>query len=256
MDKPRDVGIHVLITGSSGGVGRALAMAYAKPGVHLSLLGRQVHLLEEVAFEARRKGALVDLYSLDLRKTEALITQIESIDTAHPIDLIIANAGIAFYLDETLPLESFEEIQQTIEVNLLAAIATVTPLIPRMQQRQRGHIAFVSSVAAYYGLEICPSYCASKAGLKAYAEALHTLLKKDKIQVSVICPGFIESAMSVKYHHQKHGLLLAEAAAKKIKQGLQRNKANITFPFFLGLGMRILSILPTAMSEFFLGVFL
>ena len=125
-----------------------------------------------------------------------------------------------------------------------------------MRQRKRGQIAFVSSLGAYRGLAISPSYCASKAGLKAYGEALRTLLKKDNIQVSVICPGFIDSDMSKRYHDNKPFMMSAQKSALKIKKGLQRNKANITFPYFLGLGMRLLTILPNGISEFFLKIFL
>ena len=247
---------HVLITGASGGVGHALAVAYAKHGVRLSLFGRREDILNKVAIQCRQLSANVDTYTLDLRNTKELMDLINTIDVNHPIDLVIANAGIAVYLDEILTLESWEDTQQTIDVNLTSAIATVTPLIHRMRQRQRGQIAFVSSLGAYRGLAISPSYCASKAGLKAYGEALRTLLQKDNINVSVICPGFIDSDMSKRYLNKKHFLLSAQQSAIKIQKGLQKNKANITFPLLLGVGMRLLGILPNKASEFFLKIFL
>jgi short-subunit dehydrogenase len=243
---------HVLITGVSGAVGSALAIAYAKRGVQLSLLGRRENALDSVAKQCRDLGADVFTYSLDLRKTEELMKLIETIDAQKPIDLVIANAGVAVYLDDVLTIETWDDTQQTIDVNLTSAIATVTPLINRMRQRKNGQIAFISSLGAYYGLDICPSYCASKSGIKAYGEALRTLLKKDNIRVSVICPGFIDSDMSKRYLYKKHFMISAEKSALKIKKGLQHNKGNITFPYFLGLGMRLLSILPPFISEFFL----
>ncbi|MCX7117667.1 MAG: SDR family NAD(P)-dependent oxidoreductase [Legionellales bacterium] len=245
---------HLLITGASGGLGSALALAYAKVGVRLSLFGRQESALAEIAAACRVLGAEVVVYSLDLCRKEALRKQIEWIDDKYPIDLVIANAGIATYLDEKVTLESWEDTERTIDVNLTGAMGTAMALIPRMRARKQGQIAFVSSVAAYHGLEICPSYCASKAGVKAYGESLRRLLKKDGIGVSVICPGFIESGMSQKYHARKHGMLTPEAAAIKIKRGLEKNKENITFPFFLGLAMRLLTILPSEVSEFFITI--
>ena len=187
---------HVLITGASGGVGQALAVVYAKHEVTLSLFGRREDELNRVATQCRQLGADVRIYAIDLRDTSELMELIQTIDDNNPIDLIIANAGIAVYLDDVLTLESWDDTQQTIDVNLTSAIATVTPLIHRMRQRKQGHIALMSSLGAYRGLAISPIYCASKAGLKAYGEALRTLLKKDNINVSVICPGFIDSDMS------------------------------------------------------------
>ena len=245
---------HLLITGVSGSVGSALAIAYAKKGMQLSLFGRRTEALEMIAEQCRALGSDVFTYALDLRKTEELMKLIESIDIQKPIDLVIANAGIAVYLNNVLTLETWDDTQQTIDINLTSAIATVTPLIHRMRQRKRGQIAFVSSLGAYRGLAISPSYCASKSGLKAYGEALRTLLKKDNVGVSVICPGFVDSDMSKRYPCKKHLLMPAQKAAVKIQKGLIKNKSNITFPYFLGLGMRLLTLLPNVVSEFFLKI--
>lgn len=243
---------HILITGASGGVGYALALAYAKKGVHLSLFGRREDIINELAQQCRDSGATVLSYNIDVCHTEELMTVIEKIDESKPIDLVIANAGISFYLDQQITLESWQDTQKTIDVNLTGAIATVIPLIHKMRQRQGGQIAFISSLAAYRGLAVSPIYCASKAGLKAYGEALHSLLKKDNIHVSVICPGFIESDMSKRFPGKKPSSLLPQQAVLKIKKGLELNKANITFPYKLGLGLRMLNLLPNFVGEFFI----
>ena len=242
----------MLITGASGGLGSALALAYAKnnSGIHLSLFGRNIAALDNVATACRAFDVEVSIYALDLRDIETLTSTVTAIDIAHSIDLVIANAGIAVYLDANHPLETMAEAQNSISTNLISAIATVNPLITRMQHRQRGQIAFISSIAAYHGLAISPSYCASKAGLKAYSEALRSLLKTNNIGVSVICPGFIESNMSQSFHGNKPFLLSAEKSAYKILSGLKHNRACITFPYWLSLGTRLLNFLPHAVSDF------
>lgn len=243
---------HVLITGATGSIGYALALAYARDGVRLSIFGRNLDKINELAVKCRALGAEVMIYQFDLRNVDVLRQEIEAIDDQKPVDLVIANAGIAVYLDKHLNRESWENIQQTIDINLKSAIATVMPLVHRMQKRQKGQIAFMSSMAAYQGIAISPSYCASKAGLKAYGESLRLLLKSDKIGVSVVCPGFVESMMSDRFPGKKPFLLSADESAIKIKQGLRRNKGNITFPCLLGFGTRLLTLLPGFMTDFIL----
>lgn len=241
---------HIVITGATGGIGQALALAYAMPGIRLSLFGRKEAVLQNLAQQCQKSGAEVFIYPMDLRNTPELMNKIEAIDAEKPVDLIIANAGVATYLDSELEVETWEQIEQAFDINLTSTIATIHPLIQRMRQRQKGQIALMSSMAAYRGIAISPSYCASKAGVKAYGESLRLLLKKDNVGVSVICPGFVESAMSNKFPGKKPFLLTAQRSALKIKKGLKANKANITFPFFLGFGTRLLPILPGFFCEF------
>ena len=131
-------------------------------------------------------------------------------------------------------------------------LSSIQPLILPMRTRKKGQIAIISSLAAYRGLPITPSYCASKAGIKSYGEALRGLLAKDSVQVSVVCPGFIKSAMSDDFPGAKPFMISADKAAYLIKKGLGANKACISFPFPLNLGTRLLSLLPAFIADFIL----
>lgn len=243
---------HILITGATGSIGYALALSYARFGVHLSLFGRQVDKLNVLSEQCQQLGAVVCTYACDLCHFDELRQHIEHIDDQQPVDLVIANAGVAVCLNDALSIESWNDIQHTIDINLKSAIATVLPLVHRMRERKRGQIALMSSMAAYQGLPISPIYCASKAGLKAFGESLRLLLKSDNIRVSVICPGFVESPMSRCFPGKKPYLLSADDAAQQIKRGLAHNKKNITFPRLLGLGARLLTLLPERMTDFIL----
>lgn len=246
---------HILITGATGGIGQALAKRYATSGVRLSLLGRKLQSLQELAKICQDQGAITNFFTCDLRDTQPLTELIQTIDSENSIDLIIANAGVAVYLDKQnnhATRESWEEIEKTIDINLKGTIATITPLIPRMQSRKKGQIALISSLAAYQGIAISPSYCASKAGIKAYGESLRLLLKPNNISVSVICPGFVESDMSQRFPGKKPFLLTADQAARRIQKGLNRKRGNITFPILLGWGTRLLNLLPIPISELIL----
>ena len=101
-------------------------------------------------------------------------------------------------------------------------------------------------------MPITPSYCASKAGIKSYGEALRGLLAKDNVHVSVVCPGFIKSAMSDDFPGAKPFMITADKAAKLIKKGLAVNKACISFPFPLNFGTRLLSLLPAFIADYIL----
>lgn len=243
---------HIVITGASGSIGAALAKVYAKPGVHLSLFGRKKAELEIVANECRALSATVSNYFINVTETELLQAKLNEIDAEKTVDLVIANAGIVNYLTADYDEESWRDTKMLLDVNLIGALATVFPLITRMRQRKSGQIVLMSSMAAYYGLPVCPAYSASKAALKAYGEALRGLLSNDGVKVSVVFPGFVKSDMSDQFLCHKPFLMTPDKAAKIIQRGLQKNKARIAFPFLLNLGLKLLSVFPCIISEFIL----
>lgn len=244
--------LHVVITGASGSIGAALAKVYAKHGVHLSLFGRKKAALEIVANACQQLSATVSIYSIDVTETENLQNKLNEIDAEKPVDLVIANAGVVNYLTEHSDEESWRDTKKLLDVNVIGAFVTVSPLITRMRQRKHGQIVLISSMAAYYGLPVCPAYSASKAALKAYGEALRGLLNKENVSVSVVFPGFVQSNMSDQFLCNKPFLMTPDKAAKIIQQGLQKNKARIAFPFLLNIGLRLLTFLPSAISDFIL----
>ncbi|MDP3559343.1 MAG: SDR family NAD(P)-dependent oxidoreductase [Legionellaceae bacterium] len=235
---------HVLITGASGAIGGALARTYACPGTHVSLFGRRAEALEDLANQCRIRGASVQVYSIDILNFEALIEMIEQLDTERPIDLVIANAGISLCVNSKKRLESWDEVKHLLDTNIAATMATVSPLIARMRARKQGHIVLMSSLAAYHGMAMSPAYCASKAALKTYGEALYGLLRRAKVHVSVVCPGFIESPLCDTFQTKKPFIMTADKAAMLIKSRLARHQFLITFPGILRMGAGLLSLFP------------
>ncbi len=239
----------VLITGATGGIGQALAGKYAASRCKLALHGRDAARLERLAGDCRGRGASVVAGVFDIRDGDRLRSWVESVEARTPIDLAVINAGVTANVRETPNGEAWSTIEHVIDVNLRAALATIDAVLPYMLQRRSGQIALISSLSAYYGLPVTPSYCATKAGLKAYGEALRGWLKPRGVSVSVVLPGFVDSAMSERFPGPKPFMQSPDRAARIIVSGLARGRARISFPFPLNLGMWALATLPPSWSE-------
>jgi len=239
----------VLITGATGAIGAALAEAYAAPGVTLVLQGRDAARLAEVAGLCRSQGAQVRTQILDLSDAAALDCWLRELASQEPVDLVVANAGLNTHTGPEG--ERWEEVEALLAVNLRSTMALVHAVLPGMRRRGRGQIALVSSLAAWFGLPVTPSYCASKAALKAYGEALRGWLAAEGVEVNVILPGYVESAMCQAMPGPKPFLWTPQRAARTIRRGLARNQARISFPFPLNLGTWLLAVIHPALAQWF-----
>ena len=239
----------VVITGASSGLGAALARAYAATGVALGLIGRDSARLAAVASACRDAGAAVEEAVIDVAQRAPLAAWLTTFDAAHPVDLIVANAGISSGPEPGAMVEDAEMTARQIAVNLLGAAHTVAPLLPAMAARGRGQVALIASIAAYRGLPYSPGYCASKAGLRAYGEALRALAEPHGVRVTVVCPGFFSSRMTDRWDGPTPLLVDTERAARIVKRGIQRARRRIDFPRALALGMRLCDALPAAIGD-------
>jgi short-subunit dehydrogenase len=243
----------ILITGASGGIGGALARAYAAPGLRLALTGRNSERLGACANDCRDLGAEVRFEALDVVDTQALATWVEAVDRDWSLDLVIANAGITGGLAAGDRSETLADVHRMMSINFGGVCNTLYPVIPAMRERRRGQLALMSSLAALRGLPYSPAYCASKAALKAYGEALRAWLSPDGIEVTVVLPGFVDTALAGHVAGPKPLQMTAERAARIIRRRLRGGPARIAFPILLHAGMRILAELPTDVVDRILG---
>ena len=239
---------HVLITGATGAIGGALALEYAQPGRTLTLHGRRSERLEQLAGQCRAKGAHVYVRSLDLRDRPALRLWLQEACRESVPDLVISNAGLNTNIGGGNEGEKLEDAEALVEINVLAAMVMVDSVLPHMRARGSGQIAFMSSLAAYFGLPATPSYCATKAALKVYGDALRGWLAPEGIRINVIMPGYVASLMSEAMPGPKPFLWTPQRAARTIRRGLERDWARISFPFPLNIGIWGLSVLPACLS--------
>jgi short-subunit dehydrogenase len=237
----------ILITGASSGIGEALAMAYAGPGVNLALSGRDAGRLEAVAAACRQRGAAAQAMVIDVADREAMARWLEELDRTTPIDLVVANAGIGVGTADGFETE--EQTRTVFGVNLGGTFNTVLPLIPKLAARRRGQIALLSSLASFRGFPGSPTYCGSKAALRVWGEGLRGDLQAYGVQVSVVCPGFVKSRITARNEFPMPFLMSAERAAAIVKRGLARNRARIAFPFPMYFAIWLLGTLPPLLTD-------
>jgi short-subunit dehydrogenase len=177
---------NVLVTGATGGIGQAIARAFASRGASLILTGRRTEVLEPLASELRGRSVACDLSErgdVDRLCREAA--------AAEP-DVFVANAALpASGLVTEL---TQEEIDRMLEVNLRAPVALARALAPGMIERGRGHMVFVSSLSGKAASPASSIYSATKFGLRGFALGLREDLRPHHVGVSTVLPGFISEA--------------------------------------------------------------
>jgi short-subunit dehydrogenase len=174
----------VLLTGATGGIGQAIASAFAARGAELLLSGRRADVLEPLAAELGGRALPCDLSDRD--DVARLLVE------AGEVDVLIANAALpaSGHITEL----SQAQIDAMLEVNLRAPIALARGLLPGMVQRGRGHLVFVASLSAKAPARASSLYSATKFGMRGFALAVREDLHDHGIGCSVVLPGFISDA--------------------------------------------------------------
>jgi short-subunit dehydrogenase len=243
----------ILLTGASSGIGRALALAYARPGVTLALTGRDAARLDAVAAECVAAGATVISRPLDVTDAAAMAAWIAEVDATAPLSLVIANAGFINVLAADQPVEDTEMVHDLMTTNFGGVINTLHPAIERMLSRGRGHVVLMSSVAGVTRVPFAPAYAASKTAIRVYGDILHRRLRPHGIAVTVVMPGFVKSGLDSSYDAHKPMRLGTAKAASMIKRGLDRRKRRIGLPWLFYQSARLVSAMPLAIGDRLLG---
>lgn len=245
---------NIIITGASSGLGTALALEYAENGpekgtengtengVVLGLIGRDRDRLAAIATLCRQRGATVETAAINVTDESALTEWLMAFDDRHPVDLVIANAGISAGTGGGG--ESARQARHIFDVNVNGVINTLLPLAACMSARGKGQLAMVSSIAGFRGSPTAPAYSASKAAVRYYGQALRGQLAPAGVRVSVICPGFIKTPMTAVNRFPMPFLMSADKAARLIRRRLAKGCAKITFPLPMALLACLQSVLP------------
>jgi short-subunit dehydrogenase len=227
-----------VITGASSGIGRELAKVLARQGCAVGLLARRLDRLEALAAEIRAAGGKAAFVQANVADRHATVAAIHCLrDALGPVDLLIANSGVGLPT-EIEPL-NMDQVDNMIKVNYLGVVYAIEAVLPEMLQRRRGHLAAVSSLAAYKGMPGESGYCSSKAAVNVYMEGLRIQLRQRAIAVTTICPGFIKTAMTDVNEFPMPWLMTADRAAEKIVRALAKKKKVFNFPWQTTLLMKL-----------------
>ena len=230
----------IWITGASSGIGKALAIKFAKEGWKVAISARRENLLNEIA----KTYNDIFPYPLDVtdsKKCELVFNSIK--EKFKNVDISVFSTGIHDPKSEkSLDLN---KVRQIMEVNFFGTINSVNAVYKYYKERKSGQISIVSSVAGYRGLPAGGAYCASKSALTSFTESLNFDMKRKNVRVSLISPGFIKTPMTDQNDFPMPMIKTPEFAAEEIYNGLvKKNAFEIHFPKSFTFIMKILKILP------------
>jgi short-subunit dehydrogenase len=233
------VGSTALVTGATGGLGRAIAGALRAEGCSLVLTGRRPAPLEELAAELGGRAVLADLGRRD--QLAGLMDEVGAVDIA------VMNAA----LPATGELQDWEpeQLDRALEVNLANPIAMTRALLPGFLARGNGHFVYISSLSGKVASPGAPLYSATKFGLRGFAHGLHCDLRGTGVGCSVINPGFVRDAgMFADSGNQLPpgvGTVSPEQVAGAVIRAIRSNRIEVDVaPVTIRLGARLGSLAP------------
>jgi NADP-dependent 3-hydroxy acid dehydrogenase YdfG len=223
--------LRAILTGASSGIGKATALAFAKAGINLALIGRSLDKLESVAKAAQAVGVEAKAYQLDLAQVDIVQAQITAIANQFgPIDLLVNNAGMGY----TNPLSqtSLTDWQQVINLNLTSVFQCIQGILPQMRERRQGTIINIASIAAHQAFPEWGAYSVSKAGLIALSKTLAVEERANGIRIMTISPGAVNTPIwdtdTVQADFNREAMLTSDIVAQSILHAaLLPSQANI-----------------------------
>jgi short-subunit dehydrogenase len=237
-----------VITGASSGIGWALARTLAAEGCKVGLVARRREQLAELAGQIEKSGGVAAFAVADVIERAQIVAAIHELAARlGPVDLLIANAGVG--APTTVEPFNVGDIEKMFRVNVLGVVYSLEAVLPQMLQRRRGHLAAISSLAAYKGLPGESAYTSSKAAVNVFMDGLRIQLRSKGIAVTTICPGFVQTPMTAVNEFKMPWLLSAEEAARRIVHALKRKRKIYNFPWQMALLMKLLRWAPDWLLE-------
>lgn len=253
----------VWITGASSGIGEALAHAFAHAGAQLILSARRSNELERVKADCMRSsGAPAERFlilPLDLADAASLPNKTqEALRWRGSVDIMIHNGGVS---QRSLAKETTIDVDRRImEVDFFGTVALTKALLPSMIQQRRGHLVVISSLVGKFGTPMRSGYSAAKHALHGFFDALRAETHKDGIAVTIICPGFIKTQVSVNAvtgdgsaqgimdNAQANGMS-AEECAKRILKAVSTKKLEVYIGGRETIGIYLKRFVPTLFAR-------
>ena len=230
----------IWITGASSGIGKSLALKFAKEGWQVAASARREDLLNQLT----ESNQNIVSFPLDVTNGEKCKEVFERIKNRFEnIDICFLSTGT---WDPKKEKDiDIDQMKIVMEVNFFGTLNCIKAVETYFKENKNGHISIVSSIAGYRGLPNSTGYGASKAALNNLAESLYFDFGRHNVRVSLISPGFIKTPMTDKNEFKMPFLKTPEFAADKIYNGLISGSSfEIDFPKELTLILKFLKILP------------
>ena len=239
-------GATVLLTGASGGIGRAVARALDAGGARMLLSARRQDVLEQVRAEL---GGRPSCLAGDLSDPAGVAGLAER---AGEVDVLVANAALP--ASGRIERFSADQIDQALDVNLRAPIQLTRALLPGMLERGRGHLVYVCSLAGKVASSRGSLYSATKFGLRGFAAGLREDVEPQGLGVTVVYPGFISEAGMFADSRAKLprwvGTRTPKQVAEAVARGIEAERAEIDVaPLSLRAGSALASIAPVTVAR-------
>jgi len=185
-----------IVTGGSRGIGLAIARALVHDGVQVAVTGRSAAHLSAARSKIEAAGpGKVETLQADVRKPDEIARAVEATAARFGgLDILINNAGVGVFVDVAgMDAAQWDEV---IDTNLTGVFHACHAAIPHLKKRGGGYIVNISSLAGKNPFTQGAAYCASKAGLNAFSEALMQELRYDNIRVSYVMPGSVATGFA------------------------------------------------------------
>ena len=247
-------GLSALVTGASSGIGRLLALRFARDGARVALVARRAEELEAVADEIRKASGEALVLPCDVAQRE----QAESacagaLERFGCIDILVNNAG---YGHHRRFLEwDVDDMERVMRVNYLGALYFTKALLPKMVARGRGWLVFVASVAGKIASPEEAAYAASKFAMVGLAEALSLEVEDAGVHVLTVCPGVIrtpffdEEALQRMPPVARRSMVEPDGLVDAIAKALAAGRHEITYPRGIAVAYPVRALAPGFMRR-------
>lgn len=187
-------GKSILLTGASRGIGREIALAFAKQGCKLALAGRNEQALEETRAGVEQAGGQAIVVAGDVTDADWRQSVVDKTVEAHGgLDILVNNAGVVSA--GALGDVSEDDINLQLQINLVAPILLTRAALPALRKSGEGAIVNTSSIFGLVGMPFYATYGATKAGIAHFGEAMRRELAEDGIHVMAVFPGATDTPM-------------------------------------------------------------
>jgi short-subunit dehydrogenase len=231
-------GSRVWITGASSGIGEALARELASRGARVAVTARRADRLERLA-----AGGDIVPVPADVSDREMVLAAEETVRSElGGLDMAILNAGTFGQMDVTA--WDTAAYRRHVDVNLMGLVHGVEAVLPAMRRARAGRIVGIASVAGYRGFPSSEAYGSTKAAEINLLESLRIDLLPLGVRVSTVCPGFVRTDLTDLNTFRMPWLLEPDDAARRIADGLEKDKAEIVFPLPMMLAMKAIRLVP------------